>query len=154
MIGILFSMIAVSSCEEDDVCLGSEGTPQMTVVFKSIYTQQNQSDSLYIDLVDTNLENPINIYNGVYSDSLKLPLGVLENSNSIFRIKRRSYGLEDYLTVNYETKSVYVSKACGFKLTYDQVNYTSTTNDIINIQPVTTTIENETVANLYVFYPN
>lgn len=142
------------SCEEDDICLGGEGTPLLPVVFKDIATDQKQADSLYIAMVDENFQNPHYLYEGIYADSLLLPLGSINQNTSYFQVRRKKLGLTDNLTIRYEIKSTFVSKACGFKLTYDQLEFTSTNNDIVNITSNSTVLENESTTILHIYYPN
>jgi len=154
LLSFIFIATFTVSCEEDDICLGGEATPALTVVIMNAETNKRQADSLYIDLVDQNFENPIILYEGILSDSLKLPLGTLDQTSSYFKIKRKKNGVSDNLTVDYETKTSFVSKACGFKINYENVNYASTNNAIVNLESNSTVIENESAANLYIFYPN
>lgn len=154
ILGIIFSALFAVSCEEDDVCVG-EGTPFLTVVFRNLATQENLTDSLLVVRLDANFENLDTIYNYQLLDSIKLPLGGLDESVSHFRIKRRRTGALDTLTVNYSTKSAYVSKACGFRITYENLDYESTFNHIENITPEESNVlENESATNLYIYYNN
>lgn len=147
---LLFSFSAVS-CEEDDVCVG-EGTPYLTVVFKNTLNQENLRDTLLIERIDVN-QTVLDTVVWTLTDSIKLPLGGLDESTSYFRIKRRAAGIPDILTVDYDTKSNYVSKACGFRITYDNLGYNSTLNDIKNTVPgESNTLENEAATNLYIYY--
>jgi hypothetical protein len=150
----LASVFAVS-CEEDDVCVG-EGTPYLTVVFRNNLNQSNFKDSLTIHAADNiNFENAVQVLPKTFTDSVKLPLGGLNTNVTYFRIKRRSNTQTDVLTVNYAPKSSYVSKACGFRLTYENLNYQSTGFYIENIIPSPSTIlENEANTNLYIALSN
>lgn len=151
IIGIVLMSIFAVSCEEDDVCVG-EGTPYLTVVFRNNLNQTNYSDSLTIHAAD-NLEfnNAIEVLPKTFTDSVKLPLGGLDNSVTYFKIKRRSNEQTDVLTVNYTPTSTYVSKACGFRLTYENLNFQTTNYFIENIIPSSSTsLVNETSTNLYI----
>lgn len=151
---IFVSVIFANSCEEDDVCVG-EGTPYLTVVFRSYLDQENLKDTLFVERVDSESTPIDTLYSRIFTDSIKLPLGGLDESVSYFRIKRRTTGIADVLTVNYETKTAYVSKACGFRLTYDNLNYESSENEIKDLLPgESNTLENESTTNLYIYYNN
>src|SRR5690606_19313589 len=87
--GIIFSFLAVS-CEEDDVCVG-EGTPFLTVVMRNNVGTANLADTLTIEAsASEDFENPDTIYLKVFTDSIKLPLGGLDASQTFFRLRRRS----------------------------------------------------------------
>lgn len=151
ILGIILTTIFAVSCEEDDVCVG-EGTPYLTVVFKNTLDQENLRDTLLIERVDVN-QTVLDTVIWTVTDSIKLPLGGLDETTSHFRIKRRAAGIPDILTVDYDTKSSYVSKACGFRITYENLDYSSTLNDIQNTVPgESNTLENEAATNLYIYY--
>lgn len=150
--GLIISMIFAVSCEEDDVCIG-EGTPYLTVVFRNIQTQQNSVDTLFVEKLDQNLENPDTLYTWALTDSIKIPLGGLDESVSYFRIKKRASAIPDTLTVRYDTKTSYVSKACGFRITYENLTYEATYNNIQSLLPgESNVLENESATNLYIYY--
>lgn len=149
--GIVISSIFAISCEEDDVCVG-EGTPYLTVVFRNNLNQVNYKDSLTIHAANnSDFNNAVEVLPKTFTDSIKLPLGGLEDNVTYFKIKRGNNEQTDVLTVNYAPKTSYVSKACGFRLTYENLQYESTGFYIENIIPgPTTTLENEATTNLYI----
>ncbi len=154
ILGIVFTAIFAVSCEEDDVCVG-EGTPYLTVVTRNAAEQTNLIDSLLIERIDANNAAIDTLYSWTVTDSIKLPLGGLDESVSYFRIKRRASGIPDILTVNYSPKSSYVSKACGFRITYENLGYETTFNEIQNIVPSESNVlEDESATNLYIYYNN
>lgn len=148
-------MIFAVSCEEDDVCVG-EGTPYLTVVFRNALDTENRSDTLTIESdVTADFANADTIYLKSYTDSIKLPLGGLDETQTFFRIKRRSNSTPDVLTVNYSTQTEYVSKACGFRVTYGNLGYNTTFNYIQAIEPgESNELKDETTTNLYIRLSN
>lgn len=151
ILGGLFSF----SCEEDDVCVG-DGTPNLTVVFRDILNQNNLKDTLTIyrannpDFIDQAL-----VYDKVFSDSLKLPLGGLNQTQTYFKIQRRSNSNFDVLTVGHQTQSEFVSKACGFRIIYDELSYQATQNHFQYIIPVESNqLKDESETNLYIVLGN
>jgi len=153
--GIIVSVIFVVSCEEDDVCVG-EGTPYLTVVFRNTLDTENQKDTLTIESdVTADFENPDTLYLKSFTDSIKLPLGGLDETQTFFRIKRRSNAISDVLTVNYTTQTEYVSKACGFRVVYEGLDYTTTFNHIQAIEPgESNELKDETTTNLFIRLSN
>lgn len=149
---MFFAALSAVSCEEDDVCVG-EGTPNLTVVFRNSIDDTKLRDSIFIESL--NAENVVldTVLYWTVTDSIKLPLGGLDETTSYFQIRRKMTGTPDVLTVNYNTKSSYVSKACGFRITYDNLGYQSTENEIQNLVPGESNIlENESATNLYIYY--
>ncbi|WP_084016405.1 DUF6452 family protein [Moheibacter sediminis] len=154
VLGIIFTAVFAVSCEEDDVCVG-EGTPNLTVVFRTLQTQENLTDTLFVERVTSEGELIDTLYKWLITDSIKLPLGGLDESVNYFRIKLRPTGQSDILTVNYTPTTSFVSKACGFRLTYDDLDYESTENAIRNLTPSESNVlENEAATNLYIYYNN
>lgn len=151
---MIFTALFAFSCEEDDVCVG-EGTPYLTVVFKNTIGDVNLTDTIIIQkfLADGQTLDTIFGTQVGFTDSIKLALGGLNESTSYYQIRRRTTGIPDILTINYNTKSTYVSKACGFRITYDNLNYSSTEFDIRNlVAGESNTLENESATNLYIYY--
>lgn len=149
---MFFAALSAVSCEEDDVCVG-EGTPNLTVVFRNSIDDTKLRDSIFIESL--NADNVVldTVLYWTVTDSIKLPLGGLDETTSYFQIRRKMTGTPDVLTINYNTKSSYVSKACGFRITYDNLGYQSTENEIQNLVPGESNIlENESATNLYIYY--
>jgi hypothetical protein len=150
---IFFSIITLISCEEDDVCVG-EGTPFLTVVFRNPLNTVNYADSLSIFESKTpDFTDADTIYYKEITDSVKLPLGGLNDDVSYFKIMRRSNPDTDVLKVNYNSQSSYVSKACGYRITYEGLEYETSHNLIEYLIPDESNgLEDESKTNLYVIY--
>lgn len=148
---VLSGFFAVLSCEEDDICIG-EGTPNLTVVFRNNLGNENLKDTLTIEFDRfPDFPDPDTIYRKVFTDSVKLPLAGLNTDKAYYRIKRRSNPVKDVLTVDYESKTEYVSKACGFRLVYRDLSYSSTFNFIELLESAENNdLTDETITNLYI----
>ncbi|MFA7616816.1 MAG: DUF6452 family protein [Weeksellaceae bacterium] len=145
----------LSGCEEDDICIG-EGTPNLTVVFRNQLNTENQKDSLTIyRSADIGFEEADTLFEKFFTDSIKLPLAGLNTERVYFKIKRRSNSDSDILTVNYQSKSEYVSKACGFRVVYESLNYETTHQHISSLLPAESNeLKDETITNLYIILGN
>lgn len=148
---LLLSIILMISCEEDDVCVG-EGTPYLTVVFRNNLNTENYSDTFTIySSSDENFTDETLLYEEVETDSIKLPLGGLNASQTFFKIQRQSNSDSDTLTVNYTTKSEFVSKACGYRITYEDLSYQTTFYHINYLEPSESNVlQDESNTNLYI----
>ncbi|MDD3459479.1 MAG: DUF6452 family protein [Weeksellaceae bacterium] len=156
LIPILFCISFLPmGCEEDDICIG-EGTPHLTVVFRNIQNTSNQMDTLSIyRSADIGFENSDTIYEKIFTDSIKLPMGGLNDERVYFKIKRRSNVDQDILTIDYQSKSEYVSKACGFRLVYENLSYQITNYHINSIVPSESNeLRDESITNLYIVLDN
>ncbi|MFA5620358.1 MAG: DUF6452 family protein [Weeksellaceae bacterium] len=143
------------SCEDDDICVEGS-TPNLTVVFRNNLNAANQADTLTIYAsANPDFNQQILIYEKVFSDSLKLPLGGLNDQETYFSIQRRSNSTADILTVSYNTQSEYVSKACGFRIVYENLNYQSTQHYIEYLIPSENQdLKDETATNLRIALSN
>lgn len=148
-------LFIVTACEEDDICTGG-GTPKLTVVFRNQLNTSNMPDTLSIYRSDNiGFENPDTIYQKSFTDSIKLPLGGMNSDKVYFQIRRRSNPDMDLLTVAYNPKSTFVSKACGFKIIYENLAYQTTQQHINYLIPAETNeLKDETITNLIVVLGN
>jgi len=161
--GIIFA------CEKDDICVDTNAnTPHLIIKFISQTTPQVPTD--VTDLLIVGDGNTLSY--GVEStrDSIVVPLKVLENSTSFRLIKDYAIddngtptdttddfavGNEDVVTITYETEERYISKACGFKTIFKNVNFDFTAdadNWIATTSLLTNTIENENNAHVYIYH--
>ncbi len=122
-----FILLATVSCEKDDICVDGD-TPLLIIRF------YNASDSSALKAV-TNLRiigigngDPVDTFTDrASSDSVGIPLRANEAATS-FQMILNSAGEDgsetgniDTLLFNYETKEVFISRACGFVANYDSI---------------------------------
>ena len=103
-------------------------------------------------------------------DSISIPLRILENNTSYKLIKDYiindngtpddltddfATGNEDEIIINYENEEIFISKACGFKNVFNNVNFGFTDDDdnwILNTSVINNKIENENDAHIHIFH--
>ena len=153
----LFFVFVFSACEKDDICLVDATTPNLILRF---YDNANPSTlknaerlSVWAEGKDT-LSTSINIS----LDSIAIPLNP-NTTQTVYHFKRNmvdgNIPNNEYntLTISYTTEEVYISRSCGFKTIYNNVNITSGTGWIQSYTPTTlTTIDNETSAHVKIFH--
>ena len=152
---LLFGMVALSSCERDDICI-DEITPRLIIRF---YDYDNQTETKNIKQLSVKiigLENDSLLFSG--TDSIYIPLNTTENStqyvltvdsNSITELNR------DIITVNYTPEAVFVGRSCGYKSIFNNTTYIPEADKnmwIQKIQTITGQIENETTAHVKIFH--
>lgn len=148
-------LFLLTACEDDDICIGNS-TPNLTVVFRNSLNSVNLKDTLSIYRADNiNFENTDTIFEKVYTDSIKLPLGGLDSDKAYFKIKRKSNTESDVLSIAYQAESKYVSKACGFRIIYKNLNYSITQQYINYLIPAENNeLTDEQTTNLYIVLAN
>lgn len=141
----------IYSCVDDDVC-DKISTPRLTIAFVDSLNQKLKKDSIFID--EVNLDNTMSrhVFSGI--DSIKIPLNALSDKTILYLYDKKFTpdSIKNIITVTYQTEQEYVSKACGFKILYKNVNFDPTR--LINIKKITsnTTQIREESKNLYITY--
>ena len=143
---LLLFLLFFSSCEKDDICI-DENTPHLIVRF---YDTNDHSlikavTKLSIEVNSLGIFIPIDV---VSSDSIAIPLQVDGNFTKIRLTKNtgETNTISDEFTLNYERNEVFVSRSCGYKINYlniDEVDVTSNWMDSILINKQTIADEKE-----------
>jgi len=143
-------LILLNSCgSDDDICLGEESTPRLKLKFRNAGNQLVRLDTLYVD-VDYGKTSLTNIIYSANVDSVFVPLRVDESSYTDVYIRTRRNQPGSKIRVNYETKYLYVSPACGFKINYENLKADLLKNDPVqSIQSNNTSLTDESKTNFY-----
>ncbi|PQL92633.1 DUF6452 family protein [Apibacter adventoris] len=141
----------IYSCVDDDVC-DKISTPRLTIAFVDSLNQKLKKDSIFIDEVNLDNTKSRHVFSGI--DSIKIPLNALSDKTILYLYDKKSTpdSIKNIITVTYQTEQEYVSKACGFKILYKNVNFDPTR--LTNIKKITsnTTQIREESKNLYITY--
>lgn len=152
LIWIFGFLLLLTSCGgDDDICMNSDSTPRLLLKFKNASNDlETTVDTLYVD-VDYGKNSLTNIVTEAASlDSILVPLKVDNSPYTDIYIKRRKVGPQSKIRVNYNTKSIYVSPACGFKINYDNLNAELLQSDPVqSIQTNNTSLTDENNINFY-----
>jgi len=137
----VFLFAALLGCEPDDICIeGVAGTPELVVVF---YDKNNPNTPKNVaNLQVKGMDNETLLYNAT-NDSIALPLktGASMSSFSIKKIENEVEH-EALLEINYTTNDQFISRACGFKTTFEiaTISDTKTNSWIQGIEIITNSI--------------
>ena len=143
---LLVSFVAILSCEKDDICL-EETTPNLIIRFydNDLQTEFKQVSGLTVwaDGMDT-------IYLNQTLDSIVIPLDLTKN-NTLYKFSANE--IEDEINFSYSRDDVYVSRSCGYKTIFENIQIDSnTSNWIQNISINNSIIDNETSAHISIFH--
>lgn len=148
---LLIFVVIISCGGDDDICTSGEATPRMKVKFKDTNNKIVRLDSLYVS-VDYG-QGEKNILSAGRVDSAFIPLRVDDNTYTDVYIKRRINGTSSKIRVNYNSRSEYVSPACGIKKVYDDVNINlENQNPVVAVEQNLTEIINEDKTPLYLIF--
>lgn len=179
---VLFTAFVLLSCERDDICAETTATtprlliefynPSSTDELKSVLRLTAYGEGLVVD--DNGMEiQPIESSDATIlfnqnSNALALPLRIdaegelatvrfiLEKDTNLrLDDNTASNSNIDILEINYIPEFIYVSRACGYKSIYNNLDIDLQTDDnnwINNIDIVETTIENENTVHVRIFH--
>jgi hypothetical protein len=145
---IALTIITILSCEKDDICIDVT-TPSLIFRF---YNNDSQTDLKQINLDSVWVENKIKLeeYVNLSLDSIAIPLDLNED-NTTYIIENNA--IKDTLKFSYTRSDVFVSRSCGYKTIFENLQIDSnTTNWIKNISINNSTIDNETSAHISIFH--
>lgn len=167
-IGILVAILLLTgftSCEKDDICVDGD-TALLTINFydfeadveteKAVTTLRvvgEDKDSLFynVDNIDrtdlTTISIPLRINETTTTYNLI--------SNSADNEDGDETGNTDSVTFNYATNEVYISRACGYVIHYNELASTLTAdadNWIKKIEVVKTTVENIAATHVKIYH--
>lgn len=144
----ILALSSVISCgSDDDICDSGEGTPRMKIAFK----KGNQITKIEKIKVFVDYGSKI-VTLGTFSqvDSIFVPLRVDESPFTDIYVKTIDAEDSTRVRVNYTTKDIYVSPACGVKKNYENVNSVlSAPNSLKSVEQGQNFIENEDKTNLF-----
>ncbi|WP_372769035.1 DUF6452 family protein [Lutibacter sp.] len=134
------------NCEKDDICIEAT-TPKLIVIF---YNDSIPADKKKVDSLTVWADENGKIYENKLIDSIVIPLNLTQNS-TLYQFK--SGALIDTINFTYDRKDVFVSRSCGYKTIFENLQIESrSANWIKNDTIKNTTINNETAVHLSIFH--
>jgi len=152
----IISISLFSACERDDICI-DEITPHLIIRFyDKVETDDTKSVSKLLVSVTNSLNEVIETSAVKTTDSIVIPLNVDMEFTKIKLVKNADIAanaITDEFTINYTTEAVFVSRSCGYKTDYNDINLSDiTTNWLQNIVINSAHINNEANAHLSIFH--
>lgn len=143
---IFIAIIGFISCEQDSICIDAT-TPSLLIRFNDI----DDIDEYKSITLDTIWAADKEVYaTNQTVDSIYIPLDINENF-TVYNFN--SDDLIDQIKLAYTRNDVYVGRACGYKIIYEDLQLESNTNNWIkNIEINYTTIDNDTTAQVTIFH--
>ena len=139
-----------TSCEPDDVCSEANlSTPQL--VFR-LYDSSQPNEFKTVDTLRFMGLNGKAALEFVNTDSIAFPLQV--NANKINAELTISNGITDRIKIDYLTKDVYLSRACGFQTTFQihTIQVDQPINWVNSIEIVTNEVIIDTLAHVKIYH--
>ncbi len=163
LIALLLLIAALNSCERDDICAESTPTtPHLVIEFYDI-TEQTETKRV-IDLQIQGVDNDEVYQYAESTDIITLPL---KTNDVVTKFKlHKEYeedadgnvigGNEDIIIITYSPKEVYVSRACGYKTIFENVQIAPETDgddwiELIQVEEPLI-VENESETHVQIFH--
>lgn len=137
-------------CEPDDVC--SEANPSTPQLVFRLYNSSQPSEFKAVDtlrIMSLGDQAPLEFIN---TDSIVVPLQV--NASKINADLTISDGVTDRIEIDYLTKDVYLSRACGFQSTFqiESIAVDQPSSWINSIEIVTNEVIIDTLAHVKIYH--
>lgn len=125
ILSLLLMVFVFSSCEKDDIC-ADETTPKLVIEFFDISNPSNTKNILNLKVQEVGQTDAYNTFSG--KSKIEIPLKISNTTTKYSFVLNSSDAAnlnEDFLEFNYTTQNVYVSRACGYKTTFELNNTNS-----------------------------
>jgi hypothetical protein len=158
---LLVLSIFFSSCEKDDICdANTPTTPKVVIEFYDVANPTTLKNVTNLGVIAPGFTNGFEF---TATSKIKVPLKTFEDTSILHFIQNGSIDPTtddnlDEITFNYSRKTVFVSRACGFKtlFTLNTTNPITVTPDSNNwIQSVIVSqpnIENEDETHIKIYF--
>ena len=160
---LLLFLFSILGCEKDDICDSSSSTtPRVIIEFYDFGLQTNLKNVINLKVTADNQVDSLEVFNN--KSKIELPLKTASTSTRyslIINSLLPASANEDFIEFNYTTNTVFVSRACGYKITYN-LNDTNGVvltdaatpdgNWIKDIDILTTTINDEKTTHIKIYF--
>lgn len=148
-------------CEKDDICVDGD-TPLLIIRFYDKDNPDMIKPVSSLRVTGSGMTAPLPAVNRVTTDSIAIPLSALANT-SVFSFISNSEddggGMEtgntDVVHFNYDTFTVFVSRACGYVANYENLTVmvdADADNWITSTTVINPTVTDGTKAHLHIFH--
>ena len=133
---LIILMTLIVSCQKDDFCTDPI-TPKLVIRF---YDNANPNDYKKVIGLTVFAEGLGELYTKVSTDSIAILLDPAQDF-TVYNLTTEAGN--DQITINYVRNEVFVSRSCGYKYNFSELNLTNVSNTWV----LGTEITNETVTN-------
>lgn len=154
--------LPATSCEKDDICVDGD-TPRLVITFFDYTATDNPRDVPKLRVIGLGNGAPVGTFaDRTNLDSIGLPMradltrtGFVLIANSADNADGVETGNRDTLYFDYETRSVFISRACGFVPNFDGLSASPQADANIwidSIEVKQTTVANSTRAHVSIYF--
>ncbi len=161
IIVLILIIFAFKGCTKDDICPeGTSTTPNLIITFNDIVNPINRKQVAGLSIV-TNYADPVEVLARTTTDSIAIPLNTNSDTTKYKFIRTTITSTDTIINVDnidfvYQRNNIYVTRACGFKTEFDNLQTTleeeGTENWIQEIITNRDTINDENEAHLTILH--
>ncbi|WBX77972.1 DUF6452 family protein [Tenacibaculum ovolyticum] len=147
--------VGLSSCEKDDFCVQNPVTPRLILSFYDKDDTSLKKKALRFSMIAQGKTD--SLFTSITTDSIAIPLNSLANE-TIYTLKMNDVdniavnNKIATLTIKHNSEDDYVSRSCGYRIVFKDINLTHT-SWIDNLSTSTiTNINDQTKAHVQVYY--
>tara|TARA_R110000868_G_scaffold312104_1_gene573044 strand:+ start:76 stop:573 length:498 start_codon:yes stop_codon:yes gene_type:complete len=159
LIVVLLLILGFNSCEKDDICVDGN-TPLLVIRFYDIdnpETLKAPSNLQVRGLLSTDTYGAI--ITNASADSIQIPLRI-EDLSTTYNLSTNTTtdaanANEDLIAFTYTTKNIFISRACGYIVNYENLTTEleiDADNWIKSIEVIQTSIENQNTAHVKIYH--
>lgn len=162
LLGLLSLLSVLLGCEKDDICVDGD-TPLLVIQFFDIDNPEESKAVPSLRIVGQNQNITVNTISDRTSlDSIGIPLRINETDTSFIFIsdsedneEDQEIGNVDNLSFQYNTREVFISRACGYVANYNDLSdnlIPDADNWIREIEIVSPIVENQTITHVKIYH--
>ncbi|PKH52278.1 hypothetical protein CXF68_16955 [Tenacibaculum sp. Bg11-29] len=152
---LFICFVGLSSCEKDDFCVQNPVTPRLILSFYDKDDTSLKKKAQRFSMIAQGKTD--SLFKSITTDSIAIPLNSLANE-TIYTLKMNDVdniavnNKIATLTIKHNSEDDYVSRSCGYRIVFKDINLTHT-SWIDNLSTSTiTNINDQTKAHVQVYY--
>lgn len=158
---LILLLLSIQACEKDDICVDGD-TPLLIIRFYDIADTTTFKSVTSLRVLGVGQTGVVNTFNDrSTTDSIALPLKIDQPETSFVLIMNSDdtdgveTGNADTLQFMYNPKEVFVSRACGYVVQFDNLQASLPTDTIPwiwDLKIVKTNVENQAGAHVKIYH--
>lgn len=152
---LLLFIAIFSACEKDDFCTQNPVTSKLIITF---YDNTNRETSKRVQKFSIISDNKTDsLFTNQTLDSIAIPLNSL-TSETVYTLKKNDINGNEVatFTIKYDTEEDFVSRSCGFKVIFKNIEFSKDSNPNSWIKDFTPSIlenlNNQNEAHVQIFH--
>jgi hypothetical protein len=148
---LLLFFVVLSACEKDDFCIQNPVTSKLIIRFYDDTNRETKKRVQDLSIFSDINNDTIPRYKIIDTDSIAIPL----NSNALKTVYNFSKGnIINKFTIKYDIEEVYISRSCGYKVVFKNVEFSTDSGSWITaFTPITIiNLDDQSEAHVQIFH--